>query len=406
MEIAESRGGELVLWADDDQRIFFDLIPELLCILDAEGRFRRTNIAWSGMLGYARDLLLSRSLFDFIHPEDSPASVLAFAALDPRTPVSDHVCRFMTADGEYRWLSWNAALLPDGKGVIASARDLSVRMELERKLEAAVEESERGNRAKSRFISTISHELRTPLNAVLGYAALLEDRPSDPKTASCLRCIRGSGNVLRDLINDILDLSKAESGRIALEAEPTDPRNMLAELAEVFRFDVEKKGIALSLRTGRSMPSMLLIDGKRLRQVLLNLVGNAVKFTERGSVDVLLEADPEGGVPAGIPAGDRRKSYKSTLLIQIRDTGIGMTAEYLQRLFEPFSQQDPGIHRTYGGTGLGLSISKRLLDLMDATIECESAVGSGSFFSISIPSVVSSGRERPFSLWIGAQPDS
>jgi signal transduction histidine kinase len=267
-------------------------------------------------------------------------------------------------------------------------------------LKKAKAESEQAYRAKSQFISIISHELRTPLNAVLGYAALLEDRfKDDPRASSYLSSIHGSGTILRDLINNILDHSRAESGKLVLNPEPMDPRNLLAELAEVFALEAQRKGVALSFNASDGMPSKLLLDQSRIKQIMLNLTGNSVKFTSAGSVSVSFDYRLPKDGPAAAPG----KSYKATVLIRIVDTGIGMTEEYRARLFEPFSQQDPSIARSYGGSGLGLSIAKRLLDLMDASIRCSSEVGKGTAFEIELPSVTSSGNEKAFSLWISKQ---
>lgn len=379
--------------------LFFELSPDLLCLIDYEGRFLRVSTSWTAFLGYEPDALIDAPLLDFCHSDDSAATLLALERLRGGERVIDFSHRFRKANGDFVWLSWNAASSPDRTLLIGAAHDLSAQMETIHRLERAREEAERAYQAKSRFISTISHELRTPLNAVLGYAALLEDLDRNPKTSSYLRAIQGAGKALRDLINDILDLSRAESGKLALNPEPTDPRNLLAELAEVFRFEVERKGIALSLSASAAVPSTLLIDPVRFKQVALNLTGNAVKFTAAGAVTVSLDAIADRPLEG---CDDERSCFAADVILRVEDTGIGMTEEYRNRLFEPFSQQDSNIARSYGGTGLGLSIAKRIMDLMKADIACESKLGAGTTFTITIPRVTAAGRAGGFSLWIGS----
>ena len=394
----ELRTKEL-LDAKRDIDIFFDLTGEFLCVLDSAGRILKTNPSWTRELGWRADELAGKKLAEFVHEDDRAPTERIADILRERTGMADFQNRVRRADGEYLWFSWSSVAIPDRNLVIGVAHDITSRVATMETLKAAREEAERASRSKSQFISTMSHELRTPLNAVLGYCALLEGSVSDERGRLFLKSIGSAGRALLTIINDLLDLTKAESGRIELTPAPFDPRVLLQELSQIFRFAAEEKALDLEFHSTERLPKTVLLDAARLRQVLVNLVGNALKFTDRGSVSVLMDAvsEQEGEVPQ-----DPLKSWKATILITVADTGIGMTEEYRRRLFEPFTQQDSIIERKYGGTGLGLAIAKRLLDLMGAGIRCDSEPNRGTRFDISIPSTTVAGNSPETIVFLGS----
>jgi len=250
---------------------------------------------------------------------------------------------------------------------------LSIEEQIEQRtqqLRDAVQRADAANRAKSEFLANMSHEIRTPMAAILGYTDLLDDQTLAPAQRSDnVQTIKRNGEHLLNVINDILDLSKIEAGAIDLEPAPTDLRQLVAEVSALMQGRADAKGIPLHIDIQYPIPAAITIDTTRLRQILLNLVGNAIKFTDTGHIRIALSVN----------LSDQR------VLIQVHDTGIGIDAQGLQRLFKPFSQADSSLTRRFGGTGLGLAISRRLANLMGGDITVQSSPGSGSCFTLNLP---------------------
>ncbi|ADH86038.1 ATP-binding protein [Desulfurivibrio alkaliphilus] len=240
-----------------------------------------------------------------------------------------------------------------------------------RKANARLEES---SRLKSEFLANMSHELRTPMNAITGFAQLLADTSLDTTQQEYCRTIRQSSATLLALINDILDLAKIEAGRLELEIVAFDLDELLESVAAMFSLSIREKGIAIQVRRDQGLPRAYLGDSHRLRQVLTNLVGNAVKFTESGGVELLVES-------VAPPEAARQEQW---LRFVVRDSGIGIPPHRLEAIFEKFTQADGSTTRRFGGTGLGLAICRQLVELMGGRIEVESLEGQGSCFSFTI----------------------
>lgn len=246
-----------------------------------------------------------------------------------------------------------------------------VEQDAQRSINEALEQTRAADRAKSQFLANMSHEIRTPMTAILGYTELLFERSLDAAAAhDALATIKRNGDHLLTIINDILDLSKIEAGRLVVECNVFSPRQIVNEVVDLLRVRAEARGLRFEVVWTEPLPFEIETDPTRLRQILLNLVGNAIKFTERGSVR--LEVSRHAGATPN-------------LRFAVHDTGIGMTEEQLGRLFQPFMQADGSMTRRFGGTGLGLAISRRLAELMGGTIDVTSGPMEGSTFTLTIP---------------------
>ena len=356
------------------------------------GRFEYISPSVQEIMGYSAEELMamdSQTGRAMVHQEDQAELLAAVARLEQEGKAEAEY-RQRTKSGEYRWLSNRMSLVRDAKGKPlyrnGSQRDITDRKRAEQKLfetnqrlqALAAEESlvqakaaaEAANVAKSQFLANMSHELRTPMNAILGMIDVAMPKALDPTVQDCLQTARGSADLLLTLLNDLLDSAKIESGKLELESAPFSLRRMLDQITRVLAVRASEKGLSFYCRMPDETPDAVVGDRMRLQQVLLNLAGNAIKFTERGDVEIGLHALLQDG--------------EACLEFTVRDTGIGISPAGLERLFQPFAQADASMSRRFGGTGLGLSICKSLVGLMGGTIRVESEVGKGSTFYFTV----------------------
>ncbi len=341
-------------------------------------------------LGYEPQALVNRQIWDLIHPADLEATRRRMERMmrgETLTKGDLNPQRVRRASGGWVWLEGNPTVLRDETGsvtgFVSSLRDISIRKALEEKLQRKQAEAEAATIAKTEFLANMSHEIRTPLTAILGFSGVLEKIESLPQEAQfCANRIATAGQSLLTVVNDILDFSKIEAGQLELDPHPFDPTRFIEETVYLVEAQAAAKRLSVVARMVGEIPSAVSADAARLRQVLLNLLTNAIKFTARG--EVVVEARFEG-------------TQGGALHIAVSDTGAGIAAAHMDRLFQRFSQADGSVSRRYGGTGLGLAICKNLTALMGGSISVESVEGQGSTFRFSIkaPSTELPARSRP-----------
>ena len=344
---------------------------------DSVGHFLRVNEKFCAIVGYSREELLHKVYRDIVHPDELNAHIENYKSSFARNaPLAFGVeRRFLRKDGTTGWLEGYISYQHDASGrrvyAIAAVLDISERKRLDEELRRAKESAEAANRAKDEFLANVSHEIRTPMNAILGMAELTLDTPLTDEQRSNLSIVLSSAEGLLSLINDLLDFSKIESGRLELEEADFSLRTVLNQTLRALALRAHKKGMELACQVEPDVPDGLVGDGNRLRQVLLNLIGNAIKFTEAGEVIVRVRA----------PETDRQAVV---IDFEIADTGIGIAPEKQQKIFQAFEQADSATTRRYGGTGLGLTISSRLVEMMGGKITVQSEVSRGSTFRFGV----------------------
>jgi PAS domain S-box-containing protein len=357
------------------------------------GRLLRVNEKFCAIVGYPRAELLHKTFQDITHPDDLTASVGSLAALmRGESAVVGHEKRYIRKDGSPIWVELFASLQRDAAGqptyAIAVIQDISERRRLDAELRQAKEAAEAANQAKDEFLANVSHEIRTPMNAILGMTELVLDTPLTEGQWQCLKTVKSAADNLLGVINDLLDFSKIQAGK--LELAPTDfsLRAAVGDTLRALAVRAHSKGLELICYVQPDVPDALVGDAGRLRQILLNLVSNAVKFTDQGevvvTVDQLQKADcrlQNENAENSTTLVSNLHSAICHLQFSIRDTGIGIPKEKQERVFRAFEQEDTSTTRRYGGTGLGLTIASRLVALMGGQITVESEPGQGSTFA-------------------------
>jgi signal transduction histidine kinase len=282
------------------------------------------------------------------------------------------------------WSRQELELLRTISGIIAGSYE---RRQMEESLRCERDRANEANRAKDLFLANMSHEIRSPMNLVLGFSEVLMQELPDPEQRQMVRSIVTSGNLLLSLLNDLLDLSKAGAGRLQILPGPVALSQVMDDVGSLFGLKAEQKGLEFSVSVSGPLPAEVLLDEVRVKQVIFNLLGNAIKFTSAGKVNFSVEYMAGGEAPAGRNVCSRRHIDQSdgVLKFKVSDTGTGIPPEELEHIFEPFVQAEGVAGSGYGGTGLGLSICKRLAEQMGGTIEVNSRVGEGSVFTITIP---------------------
>ncbi len=359
--------------AEERARSLLDAQGDLIVRRDGQGRITYANDAFYALAGRKRDTLIGKTS-DLPVREQGAVTVLADG-----TRIHDQ--RIESGAGA-RWIAWRevAVRTENGSEVQGVGRDVTGRVEAEQALELARDQAEAANRAKSRFLATVSHEIRTPLNGLLGMADLLLDTSLTPEQLTYVKAAKTSGETLLALIEEILDFSKIEAGKLDLEPRAFALLPLVEETVELLAPRAQAKGIEIASFVDDRLPARLTGDVARLRQVLLNLAGNAIKFTEHGGVAVIVEPD----------------EIEDAIRFSVRDTGVGIAPEDQARIFRDFEQADGSSTRKFGGTGLGLAISKRIVERMGGTIAVESEPGIGADFSFTVPLAAAGDNERPF----------
>ncbi len=362
-EVLADRNWELQE-AEERARSLFESQGDLIVMRNGEGRITFVNDAYCQIAGQDRDALLgSRFAFELLEQGD--------AALEPNgTRVHDQ--RINSAIGP-RWIAWREALVRSDAGQPAVlqcvGRDVTDRTETERALSEARDHADAASRAKSRFLAMASHEIRTPLNGIIGMSGLLLDTTLTPEQKTYAKAVRTSGEALMSLIEELLDYSKIEAGKLDLEARPFALTPLIEDVTELLAPRAQAKQLDLAAYVDDRLPTHVIGDVARLRQVLLNLAGNAIKFTMTGGVALIVEP--------GI--------WPDEISFQVTDTGIGIAPDAQERIFREFEQADEAIARSFGGTGLGLSISERIVRRMGGRITLESKPDAGSTFEVAVP---------------------
>lgn len=382
---------------------YFNNSLDLLCIADLQGYFRKVNPEWSKLLGYSPKELEGKRFFDFIHSDDIEVTNTAIKELSDMGSVLNFTNRYITKQGDYRWIEWRSFL--DNNLVYAVARDITERRlaeeqiiendrrlkeqneeyialneelsesnqrikEINQKLIDATEKAQESDRLKSSFLANMSHEIRTPMNGIVGFCQLLKQTNAvDEQVARYCDIIATSSNQLLSIINDIIDISKIEAGHVDLKQEPVSIMSLIKKTTSLYQALASQNSIDLKVNLDTDSRLVILSDETKISQILGNLINNAIKFTKQGFVEVSAKESPK------------------CIEISVSDSGIGIAKEDQKLIFDRFRQIDGANPNSMKGTGLGLSISKSLVEILGGTIWVDSDLGKGATFKFTIPNI-------------------
>ncbi len=381
------RTSESQITAERDRyRSLVQTAPDMIFSLAVEdGSIISLNPAFERLTGWSTEAWINKPFTSLSHPDDVPRAIANIHQVILGDTIPPFELRILTKSGENRSAEFIVTPHRDEKRVVrfilGIARDITDRKRAEQDLRAAKEAAETASHTKSEFLANMSHEIRTPMNGFIGMTGLLLETPLNAQQLDFVETIRSSGETLLTLINDILDFSKIESGKLELENHPFDLANCVSGSLDLVAAKAAEKGLRLHSEIEGGCPEILVGDVTRVRQILVNLLNNAVKFTAEGEVSVHVRARP-------------KTSAFHELQISVQDTGVGIPTKRIARIFESFSQADASTTRKFGGTGLGLTISKHLAELMGGRIWVESELDKGSVFHFTIQTRVPLGDER------------
>ena len=354
--------------AERELNQFFANSIDIFCITDPEGRFIRYNNVLASASGYGPEELIGRSAMDFVHPDDLELTQKARRKRQEGKLMEGFEHRLRRKDGSYTWIAWHSAYDADAGLVYSVGRDVTERRRLELENTKARLMAQAASQAKSDFLASMSHEIRTPMNAIIGMADVLSETPLTEEQTTYVRVFKSAGNSLLNLINDILDLSRIEAGKIEIHDQIFNPRELVASIVDLLSLKASQKGLVMEGDIAKDLPPQVKGDGDRVRQVLSNLVSNAVKFTPRGHVVVKAEK--------------QRRESKNGILFQVTDTGMGIPEASKEKIFGKYER---GESAQIQGTGLGLHISRQLTERMGGSLWFESQAGKGSRFFCWLP---------------------
>lgn len=371
----QKQAEEAVRQSEAKYRRLHQSMMDAFVTVDMAGNIREFNESYRKMLGYEPEELKALRYFDLTpEPWHSIEGEIVRTQILPNGYSETYEKEYRRKDGTVFPVELRTFLIRDDHGqpsaMWAIVRDITDRKQSEEALRKAKAAAEAANEAKGQFLANMSHELRTPMNAILGMLDLASPKAKDPMVLDCLQTARGSADLLLRLLNDLLDSAKIDSGKLELESAPFSLREMLDQITRVLAVRGSEKGLTFKCRVAEQTPDAVTGDRTRLEQILLNLAGNAIKFTNEGEVEICIRSEMHGS--------------EASLEFSVRDTGIGIPPARLAQVFEPFTQSDASMTRRFGGTGLGLSICKSLVEMMGSTIRVESEPNRGSTFSFTI----------------------
>lgn len=356
----------------EERTAFFEHCPEVVVTLDWEGRFHDTNEAFTRVLGFSKESVLGMQYLELVHPLDRDRFINASSRLIDEKQVLRMEIRCLQRSGQFLWLQLHAVALQKNRLFYCVASDISVIKKTEQELLAAKEVAERANSAKTEFLANMSHEIRTPINGILGAAQILDETELDDHQSEFMDILKLSAEGLLGIVNDILDISKIEAGRLELDEHAYNLESLMQSVIEHAAMDSAKqeKRLEVLLEYPEGLPRWFVADQNRLRQVMLNLLSNAVKFTAEGYVLLSIR-------------GTIHEEF-GDLEIWVQDTGVGIPEDRQHSIFEKFTQADASTTRRYGGTGLGLAICNGLIQKMGGRLTVESEVGEGTTFKVTV----------------------